>query len=294
MNKRVLTGILLVFVLTSLLINTNLISAQGEFKENVESVGKEVWGGLEPVIKFVFNLEGKVTGAKATQTLISYIFAFIIVFVFLLLASKDIPLFEDYPGISKFVIVVASILGIRGIAEIDSNLINNIFMPYSVAALAIINGAILIGWFVIVNIGMKDPKFKFMRRFMWILFGVIFVGAWYIRSGQEGGLPNLIQWTYWTTIILATIMALLDGSIQGFFAKMKAEKLANTRKTEIIAQLNKERREYENLYYDGNINEEQFKELMENLNKKAKGLLGIKSTKTYKFDMKNLRKRIGS
>jgi hypothetical protein len=285
MNKRVLTGILLVFVLTSLLINTNLISAQGEFKENVESVGEEVWGGLEPIIKVLLNLEGKVTEEEATQTLISYIFAFIIVFVFLLLASKNIPLFEDYPGISKFVIVVASILGIRGIAEIDSNLINNIFMPYSVAALAIINGAILIGWFVLVDRGLQDPKFKFLRRVMWILFAVIFIGVWWTRRGELGSLMN---WTYWATIILSLIMALMDGNIQGFFVKMKADKLANTNKTKIIAELRAEKKRYEDLYREGNLTEEELKELMKNLHDRATVALGIKTAKNYNFDMKHL------
>ena len=153
MNKKVVSVILLIFVLSTLLINVSFVSAQGELAEGTQKIGAEIWNATTPVLKFLFNIQEEVHAGDAAQVMLSFIFAFIIVFVFLLLAFKNIPLFDEYPGISKFIIVVASLLGIRGIAQIGPSVMSDIFMPYSVAALAIINGAIIVGWFVLVNIG---------------------------------------------------------------------------------------------------------------------------------------------
>jgi len=270
MNKRVVSGILLVLVFASLLANVGFVSAD-TLAEGTQEIGGEIWDTIAPILNFLFNIPAGSDKITASQTLLSFIFAFIIVYVFLFLAVKNIPLFDEYRGLSYFIIIVASLLGIRGIAQIDPNIMANIFMPYSVAALSIINGAIIVGWFVIVNIGMKGEQFKFPRRFLWILFGVTFIGVWWIRQEQ---LTGLLNWIYFATFAFSFIMALIDGTIQGFFAKMEAEKIRHVGKTQRRAAFRSQIKSWEDMVQDGTLDKKDFEVLQKNLQQRAK-VLGL-------------------
>lgn len=288
MNKRVVSVILLMFLLSSIIFNVGFVSADdtglpdSKLSEGLGKVGNELGGMLGRILIFLFNIPKDAQGTDIAQTLISFIFAFIIVFVFLLLAFKNIPFFDYNRGLSYFIVIVASLLGIRGIAQISPSIMQDIFMPYSAVALAIINGAVIVGWFALVNIGMKRDDFKFIRRFLWILFGVTFIGIWGMRTfftkGQE--VTSLIQWIYWATIILSFIMALLDGTIQGFFAQMKAEKLKHLNKTKQMANLMEEFKDLQRMLNNQSINKDQFKVLKKELQDRA-GVLGLKHLKRF-------------
>jgi hypothetical protein len=275
MNKRATSIVLLIFILASLLININFISAQTTLAEGTQKIGTEIWNTLTPILKFLFNIQEGSDGTVAAQTFLSFIFAFIIVLVFLLLAAKNIPLFDEYPGLSYFIIIVASLLGIRGIAQISPSIMSDIFMPYSVAALSIINGAIIVGWFVIVNIGMDGPRFTFVRRFLWILFGVTFIGVWWLRTFSTEGITALMQWIYIITFILSLVMALIDGTIQGFFAKMEAEKIRHIGKVQRRAAYKSQIKAWEGMIDEGTLNKNDFETLKKNIQQKAK-VLGLK------------------
>ncbi len=265
MNKKVVKIFLLVFVLLILLISVNFVSAQTSLAEGTQKIGTEISEAVAPILRFLFNVQEDSSVRGISQTILSFIFAFIIVFVFLQLALNKIPLIEEHPGLSKVIIIAGSILAVRGIAQLD--VIEQIFMPYSVAALAIINGAIIIGWFILINIGLKGEQFNFIRRVMWILFAVTFVGVWWTRRGELGALLN---WIYIATFIFSFIMALIDGTIKGFFAKMEADKLNNINKTKLRAELKKQLQEYQEMNRDNVLSDEDYKTLEKRIQDQAR------------------------
>jgi len=286
MNKRVVSGILLILVLASLLANMGFVSADDEFNfpsseigKGLEETGKEFGGTLGPILVFLFNIQEKTHPGDIAQTLISFILAFIIVFVFVLIAFKNLPFFDENRGLSYFIVIVATLLGIRGIAQISPHIMNDIFMPYSALALTIINGTAVVAWFMLVNIGMKKSDFNFIRRFLWILFAVTFIGIWGMRTffSPDGAekVTTLTQWIYGVTIILSFIMAFIDGSIQGFFAKIEADKLNHENKVKRRAELKTQLKSYEDMVNDGTLDKDDFDILKKRIQTNAK-VLGLK------------------
>ena len=70
-------------------------------------------------------------------------------------------------------------------------------------------------------------------------------------------------------------MAILDGTISGIFAKMKAEKLGNINKKQLRAELTNQLQDYKEMVRKGSLDKEDYNVLKKNIQQKAR-VLGLK------------------
>lgn len=240
-----------------------------EFSENIEEVGTTFWTNVEKVFKFLLNIEeDKDTSAKGiTQLLLAHIFALIIVFGIFWIGTRNMEFFDDYRGITNVIVTVVSILVVRGINEFG--VIEGIFFPYGVLGVTLVSALPFMGAFLLINVGLKDSKFKFLRKFLWILFAVSFVTFWIMRYKELGTL----SWIYAVTAGLAVVMAFIDGTISGIFIKMEAERLDELNKSEIIMNLKKRIDDVEDAINDYHISQAEGDRIIARYNKRIKSFM---------------------
>lgn len=261
MDKK---GVKIIFsILMFSLLMINFVSAISLY-EGIVQVKDSSAMILGPVVEFLL---GDISGGL----LLTKILIFIIIILLAWIGIQKINLFNDYPKISKIVVIAFSLLAMKGIGS--SETINIILLPYTVTGVALSAGIPFILYFTIVNVGLSEQPDS-VRRIAWIFFGVIFAG---LLASRIGGIGNIflpsewgIYWIYIITIIIAFTMAFLDGTIRGFFAKVEAKKLADINTLQIIAGLKKRKAEYDDLHSQGILTDKEHKRLVENINKKAK------------------------
>ncbi len=272
LNKKVLavtiTGIF-ILALFFMFINNQTINATGHatLSEGLKSAGKGISETLGPVFRFLFGINEE-SGKGITQSLLSYILAFIIVLGIFWLALTKIDFFQERPKISNLIIFVISILTVRGLYELG--VIKEIFFPYGVFGVVAVTALPFLAAFVLINMGLKNQAAT-MRRTLWILFAVVFIGFWIIRRDEI----TTLRWIYFATAALAILMAFIDGTIKGFFTRIEAEKLENINKADIRGKLMKAKRGYQEMYENDQLSKSDYDALIKNLQKKAR-VYGIK------------------
>jgi len=268
-NKKILAvAIAGFFVLAFFLMFINYqqnisITGHATFVDNIKEIGKGISESLGPIFRFLFDVEKTATTKEVTQTLLSYILAFVIILGIFWLALNKIDFFQERPAISNVLIFTISILAVRGLAEFD--VIKEVFFPYGVFGVVAITALPFLAAFVLINLGLKGQA-PILRRTLWILFAVVFCVFWIIRYDK---LKNL-SWVYFVTAILSVIMASIDGTIKGFFAKMEAEKLENINKADLRGKLIKQKKEYEKMYQKNQLSKKDYDLLTNDLKAKAK------------------------
>jgi len=258
MNKKVVSIILVMSVLSILMIN--FISAMTLF-EGITAVANSVIQILEPIFSFLLgNVGGGLLFVK--------ILLFIIIFGIVWISLGKIDFFSEHKPILHIITFAVSVLAIRGISS--SDLINTILLPYTALGVALSAGIPFVIYFVVVNVGLGDQP-SIVRRIAWIFFAVIFVGLSFSRTNTLGN----FQYIYLATAGIALIMAFIDGSIKGLFAKIEADKLKNINKLEISAKLNTKLKNYKRMVQQGTLKSRDYKILKKNLQRQAR-LYGIK------------------
>ena len=242
MNKKVVSIILLTFILASLLINISFVSAQTSPGEVIGNAFKFIIGDVEK------------PGEGASLLFVKFLLIIIIV-IFGFMGLNSLNFFDDHKGLSFTLSFIASLLAVRWISA--DGVIDMILLPYSALGILFSAGLPFVIVFIGIHKGLEDQP-GIVRRTAWIFFGLIFLGIWGTRMG---GIPGILDnflngwkdgsyswyWVYIATAIGALIMAMMDGTIKGFFAKVEADRLKNVNRMEGIAHLKKELKELDDM-----------------------------------------------
>lgn len=265
MNKKVVSVIFIGLFLSILL--TNFISALN-FYEGMTEVWNNIVKLLTPILQFFLGDVGG--GLLLTKVLI-----FIIILLLAWIGLKKSDFLSEYPIISKILIFSVAILAMKGIGS--SETIDAILLPYTATGIALSAGFPFIIYFLVINKGFGHQS-PIIRRTAWIFFGVIFLGLLISRIKIENLLnPSAwgFYWIYVITAILAFIMAIMDGTIQGFFAKAEADKLKNINKLEIAAEMNTRLNNWREMVRQGTLRPLDYERLKRREQRRAK-VYGIK------------------
>jgi len=262
------------FVLTLFLMFINNqeninITGHSTFTEKLEEISGKISENIGPILGFLFNIKEGESITATTQYLMGYVLAFVIILGIFWLALNKIDFFQERPAISNTLIIAISLLAVRGIAGL--NIIDEIFFPYSVFGVTVITAIPFLAAFVLINMGLKEQPAT-LRRTLWILFAVVFCGLWIIRSNEL----KTLNWIYFFTAALAILMASIDGTIKGFFARVEAEKIENINKADLKGRLRKIKAEYDNLLENNQITKEEHKLLIKEKVKAPAKRLGLK------------------
>lgn len=254
MNKKVVSIILLIFVLSTLLININFVSADAVTTPDLPTT-------IGNAFKFVIGDVEK-PGEGISLLFVKFLLMIIII-IFGFLSLNVLDFFDDHKGLSFVLSLIASLLAVRWISA--DGIIDMILLPYSALGILFSVGLPFVIVFIGIHKGLKNQP-GIVRRIAWIFFGLIFLGIWGTRMGGITGIvENLLTgwkdssyswyWVYVVTAVLAFIMALMDGTIRGFFAKVQADKLANVNRIRSRAQLQREIEEYHAMFMSNHIDQ---------------------------------------
>lgn len=135
----------------------------------------------------------------------------ILIFVIVLTVVKKMPLIKDAPNknaIALVITIAVSLLSIRYIP--DNDLINGVLLPYTTFGIALTTFIPFLIYFWFVHESVPNPT---GRRLAWIVYAIIFISLWVIRS-DEMGAGNTI---YTVGLLIIVIMFLFDKSIHQYF-----------------------------------------------------------------------------
>jgi len=143
-----------------------------------------------------------------------------ILFLFIMLVviyaiTKRLPVFQNNKAAVWIITIAISILSVRFLT--DFSWIITILTPYSVLGISIASILPFMIYFYFIEFNLNPG---ILRRIAWILYGVIFLGLWAGRYA-EVGTPS---WIYFTTAVVALIIALAEKSVHRFFLDLAIEK----------------------------------------------------------------------
>jgi len=117
--------------------------------------------------------------------------------------------------------VVSGVVAVLSIRYLTADLINTILMPYTTFGVVISAAIPFILYFFFVEKSLGTPKSPAIRRTAWIFFAVVFLAIWVMRQGISDSSNVIIVTIYPLTAILAFVMAIMDGTVQGFFNRAR-------------------------------------------------------------------------
>lgn len=166
----------------------------------------------------------------------------ILVFGVVWAVLKRIALFSDKEWLAGVLSAIVAILSMRVVG--DSKVLEAILLPYSTLGVAITAGIPFFIYFILVE---SRPS-QIFRRIAWVFFAVVFIGLYYARLAQLGGLLSFATWIYGGTAAVAIGMAVFDGTIQGFRNQIRREKAAKSFKGSALLNIEKNLQNVHNLY----------------------------------------------
>jgi hypothetical protein len=262
-----------IFVLISALM---LISLVGFVSANVLSDTLDSIGiGLKPLLNLAVGDVG--TGDSVDNIFIAKIILIALLISVIYVVLDRIPLFSDSPYVLWTVAVAISVLGVR---FIKPEMVNTIMLSNSAVAVSITAGLSFAVYFFFVETGLGGPAHPTLRRISWIFFAVVFLGLWFSRMNEMGN----FLWIYPVTAGLAFLMAVMDGTIQKFFADVQMDKASAAGKNAGLISLQTQLVQVHNNYsmlgngYTGS----------------SPAGSGLSGTAAYQADVKDIKKRISA
>jgi hypothetical protein len=138
-----------------------------------------------------------------------------IIFAVVYVALKKVPIFADNAAVIWVISIAASLLATRFLS--DTQLVNNVMLPYSILGVALTAGLPLIIFFFFV----ESMESSVLRKIFWCLFLVVFFGLWSSRYDELGDLSYI----YFFTGVAALILLLADGTIRRALIKQQMNQL---------------------------------------------------------------------
>ena len=188
------------------------------------SIVEDLNSFIDGSIEFFNPISAKILGDTTSgQDLFAKLLFFIIVLSLVWMALYQIPFFSPANGTGLWVIwtisIAVSILAIRFIS--DSQWIQTIILPYSTLGIVLAAGFPFAIYFILIDLGLKGPGYKTIRKVAWVFFAVVFIGLFVSRSEQVGSARNI----YFATAGLAFIVALMDGTVQMMLHRMHMDRI---------------------------------------------------------------------
>jgi len=239
--------IIVVFVLLiGISLFSGIVSAQYYSNFGTEGIIDSLIQVLEPVLSALFGGDNY-TGYLLFEKLLLFILIGVIVF----LALNNIPLFQNKN--QKLAKLVAFIVALIGIRNLDYVWMNTIFTQYTVLFVAIAGILpFIIYWFFL-----KDMP-ALLRKIGWIFFVVVYLGLWItteIDAHEE---------VYLFTALAALIYAfLIDEKVHNWLEIQDMKKGDKFRLSEIISKISEEIEETENRLLGGHYRSSEAKKLAE-------------------------------
>lgn len=218
-------------------------SAQDAFKPIVQMVAgalTQVYESASPLISALIGETAPTSIADGSSP--ENIFLAKILLIILLIAivsyALNISSISALKSDSKFthwtISIVVAVLAVR---TLNADLVKTILIPYSTFAVAVSSGLIFCLYFFLVNKGLAEQP-AIVRRVAWILFGTIFLIIWVIRSSTISD-PSILS-MYPLVVLLSFLMAWMDGTVQGFFNRIRSDKAESAGKTPALNHINSE------------------------------------------------------
>ena len=177
------------------------------------------------------------------------------------LTSPIIPggkVFTDKKGVVWIITIAVSVLGTRFLTE--SQWISFIILPYT--ALGVVLGAGIP--FIIMFFFAQSFESSVVRKSLWILFAVVFMGIWMSRYDEVGS----IGWIYFITSLVALIFFFADGTIRRVIVSMERKSLEVSQKDQHIAKLTAELTEL--IAIEGKLEPSRYRRMKRDLEQRMK------------------------
>ena len=100
---------------------------------------------------------------------------FILIFALSVTALRKIGLFKENKGLNILISIIISVLGMVYLTE---NLLKAAIIPYSVLGLVFLLGLPFLIIFLLTHRTKMPPT---IRRWVWIIFGVVFIYLWWMN-----------------------------------------------------------------------------------------------------------------
>jgi hypothetical protein len=211
MNKKL--GIFSVFIIT-IVLSAFMVSAATGLVDIVKSFVDGTITLIKPYAGVLLNeTDTAATNDIFMGKILMIILIVSIVFVVLERSMKNV--FGDRRWALWVVSIVVGLIGVR---FLPGELVQMVFLSSNAFAVTISAGLPFVLFFFLV----KDFESKTARRVAWIFFAVVFLAIYEYRYDSLGDFAYI----YPLVALLAFLVAVFDGTIQGFFATMKAEKLS--------------------------------------------------------------------
>lgn len=244
-NKGRNVIIFLYTLFLSLILFSNFVSAGPV--EDIKKVIDTVTESIKPIFELIL---GSYTDS---QYFFASVLILIIIFSVIWVALDRIDFFSENRWILWLISITVSILATRWVTS--KEIIEAIILPYSTLGIAISAGLPFVLYFIVVDIGFQDLRYKFFRKVAWIFFAVIFIGLWIAR--YEALSKNNLQgylWIYPVTAALSIVMGFADGTIQRILLTMKLERSGYQTKEEARDKIKVKLKEIDTMVADGIIN----------------------------------------
>ena len=282
MNKKIGALFLTTFLISLLLVSFVIAqdNSKGDIAANIPSDSEsgldKFLGSLNTYIdsfaEGIQPIAKQLLGDSQTGNLLfAKILFFIIIFAVIWVALGRVSFFSEQTWVLIVISLAVSILGTRFLA--NDALINTILLPYSTIAIAISAGLPFALYFLIVNVGMNDPKYKLARKIAWIFFAVIFTGLWISRQESLLLEGSNAGWIYPITVALAIAMVFLDGTIKRWMLRNEIENIAGTNREDAILKVRKDITDIQEMHNANTISDEERTKLIKRANKKLKTLM---------------------
>lgn len=211
---------------------------------------------MNPIARYILGDTQALTFGGENFSAGAILFAKVLFFVIILAvvwkAMEKIPFFSDQDWVLWLVSISVAILSTR---FLGNSLVPTMLLPYSALGVTLSAAIPFVVYFLLINVGLEDDKYKSIRRTAWIFFGVIFIGLWFTYGLNK---EVNFSWIYPATAVGAVIMALIDGTIHGFFTKIKNEEFASKHKKDRIRHLQKHLKELLELKNDDIITQQEY------------------------------------
>jgi hypothetical protein len=222
MKKTRCTLILLFFLLFLTSFVSSAYYTPGRF-------GSGLGFGVSQLIEIIEDISYPLAASLFGST--EYIFEkllFLLIIVSLVyIILKNMPIFsgdgKTEKSIRWIITIAIGLLATRFMVETE--LIQTMILPYSVLGVVLTSALPLIIYFFFVTTALRGTTlgYSVMRKILWILFGVVFLGIWNSRSYQLGEL----SWIYFATGMLSFLFLFLDGTINKALINAKYGELNN-------------------------------------------------------------------
>ena len=242
----------------------NLVSAASIAEDITKALDNAVSAGKPLISQILGNV-------PSGEWLFAKFLFFLIIFAIVWTALNRIEFFSEKTWVLAIITIAASILATRWIG--GEGVIRTIVLPYSALGIALTAALPFIIYFLLVNVGLSG-QVPTVRRVAWIFFAVIFIGLWISRYSV---IESDARYIYPVTALAAFIMAVMDGTIHKFFAKVRSERAAASGKTTGLIAIDR-----------------QINDTHTNYSSMGSGYQSFSSTKTgsagYRADIEHLKK----